>query len=60
MDTRVIDWLLEDTSWLSFAVQTQLLEKKIEPSLAIADSKIQLVINRLKDSNPGLSCKDGM
>jgi len=55
MDTKVIDWLMEDNSWLKFAVQTQLLEKKVEPSLAIADSKIQLVINRLKDSNVGIS-----
>lgn len=44
MDTKIIEWLLEDNSWLRFAVETQLLGKKAEPSLATADSKIQVVI----------------
>jgi len=54
MDTKVIDWLLEDNSWLKFAVETQLLGKKAEPSLVAADSKIQVLINRLKDSSVGI------
>ncbi len=54
MDTKVTDWLLEDNSWLNFAVETQLLGKKAEPSLAAADSKIQVVINRLKNSSVGI------
>jgi hypothetical protein len=55
MDEKVKDWLLEDNSWLKFAVENQLLGKKAEPSLATADSKIQIVINRLKDSSVGIS-----
>lgn len=55
METKVVDWLLEDNSWLKFAVETQLLGKKAEPSLVIADSNIQTIIARLKDPNIGVS-----
>ncbi len=54
MDTKIIEWLLEDNSWLRFAVETQLLGKKAEPSLVTYDSKIQVVINRLEDSSVGI------
>ncbi len=54
MDTTVIDWLLEDNSWLKFAVETQLLQEEVKPLLATTDSKIQIVINRLKDSSVGI------
>lgn len=54
MDTKVIDWLLEDNSWLKFVVETQLLREEGKPSLVTADSKIQVVINRLKDSSVGI------
>jgi|GEM_PF-3959290 hypothetical protein len=51
----IIDWLLEDNSWLNYAIETQLLEKMVEPSLVTTDSRIQIVVNRLKDSTVGIS-----
>ena len=54
MDIEVINWLLEGNPWLKFAVETQILGIKSEPSPAAGDSKIQAIINRLKDVNVGI------
>ncbi|KNY29546.1 hypothetical protein [Pseudobacteroides cellulosolvens] len=55
MDTKVINWLIEENSWMNFAVETQLFDKKAEPAIATNDVKIQKIIERLKDLDVGIT-----
>jgi hypothetical protein len=55
LDKKVLDWLLEGTAWLRYAVELQLLEAKPDITPVLRDSSIQKIVARLKGSVAGIS-----
>lgn len=49
----VLEWLMDGPSWVSFAVETQLLGRRSDPSLAWDNKEIGDVIERLRDERSG-------
>jgi hypothetical protein len=47
-------WLAEQTPWLKYAVDTQLLDLKCDALPVVHDKSISLLINKLKDSQIGI------
>ncbi len=61
MDKKVLDWLLEGSAWLKYAVEFQLLDKKPAIKPVLHDSSIQKIISRLKGNTAGIpAIKSGM
>ncbi|MDY6863889.1 MAG: hypothetical protein SV062_12990 [Thermodesulfobacteriota bacterium] len=66
MNKDIINWLLEGPTWLKYAVELQLLDKKPDIKSAIQDDLIINIINRLKGNRFGIpalrtgmvSCED--
>lgn len=54
MENVIFDWIAEESPWLRFAVDTQLLGKPSGASAALHDPKIQAVVRRLMDPVLGL------
>jgi hypothetical protein len=54
LDKKVLDWLLEGSAWLKYAVELQLLDQKPETDTVIKDNSIQKIISRLKGNNVGI------
>ncbi len=54
MEKAILDWITEESPWLRFAVETQLLGKPSDSSAAVKDPKIQTVVQRLSDPVFGL------
>ena len=54
MNDAIIRWLVEDTPWCKYAVETQLLDLKSDASTVIRDKYISSIIKRLKDNQVGI------
>ncbi len=54
METSILDWLKEGPSWISFAVETQLLGDQSEASIVIEDPQIQSIIQRINNLDSGI------
>jgi hypothetical protein len=54
MENAIFNWIAEESPWLRFAVDTQLLGKPSGASAALHDPKIQAVVRRLMDPVLGL------
>ena len=52
MDRKVEEWLLQGPPWLVYAVETQLLGRRVSPEKALADPAIREVMSRLRGRNP--------
>jgi len=49
----VLSWLLEGPPWISYAVETQLLDRRRDPSDVLNDPDIKAVVDRLKANSSG-------
>ena len=54
MDEAVTKWIKEGAPWLKYAVETQLLDSKLDTSQVVKDKSVSVVINRLKDNTVGI------
>jgi hypothetical protein len=54
LDKKVLDWLLEGSAWLKYAVELQLLDRQPDVITALEDKSIQKIISRLKSQNAGI------
>ena len=54
MNKEIIDWLLEGSPWLRFAVESQLLGLKPDTQAVLQDASIKKIMHRLKDPNIGI------
>jgi hypothetical protein len=54
LDKKVLDWLLEGSPWLKYAVESQLLDTKSDVKLTLQDNSIQKIISRLKSQAVGI------
>jgi hypothetical protein len=54
LEKKVLDWLLAGPTWLRYAVELQLLNKKTDITPVIQDDSIRKIIERLKSSSDGI------
>jgi hypothetical protein len=54
LEKKVLDWLLDGSAWLKYAVQLQLLAEKPDLEPVLEDGAIKGLVNRLQDSNAGI------
>lgn len=55
MKTETLNWLLDGSNWLKYAVETQLLQNISNPSLAIQDKNIQSLVSIIKYDERGFN-----
>jgi hypothetical protein len=54
LEKKVLDWLLAGPTWLRYAVELQLLNKKTDIKPVLQDNSIRKIIERLKSSSDGI------
>jgi hypothetical protein len=54
MDKKIINWLLLGPSWIKYAVELQLLNKKPDVQPVLQDGSIINIVQRLKDNYVGI------
>ncbi len=54
MAKEVLDWLLEGSAWLKYAVELQLLDQKPGTDTALKDNSIRKIISRIKGNDVGI------
>ena len=60
MENKIVNWMLEGSEWIKYAVNTQLLEKKADVGKARSDPLIKNIIAELKNEKGLAAIKTGM
>lgn len=55
MNEKTINWLLDGSNWLKYAVELQLLNLKPDPQSVLKEESIAKIVRRIKDNQVGIS-----